>query len=277
MKLAVSNIAWPAEEEEAVIGALRTLRVGQVELAPTKVFPDPLNVSDEELHRYQQTWADHGIEVVAFQSMLFGRPDLTVFNGADTRRATLEHLTGFLRLARRFGAETLVFGSPKNRVVPAEMPSTQAMDIAVEFFRELGQRAAELGTCLVLEPNPSAYGCNFVTTAAEGIALVDAVDNSGFQLHLDVAGMTLAGDDVRASIRNAGTRLRHFHISAPQLGAIEDEVVDHAAAADALEASGYDATVSIEMRPGPDGGAVDRVSNAVTVARRYYAARNDSA
>lgn len=270
MKLAVSNIAWPAEEETAVAAAMGSLGVAQVEIAPTKVFADPLVVPEEALHRYQQSWADHGIAIVAFQSMLFGRPDLTIFDDPVVRTATLDHLSAFLKLAGRFGAPSLVFGSPKNRIVPPWMSETEALDIAIGFFRELGQRAAEVGTCLVIEPNPVAYGCNFVTTAEQGIDLVDAVDHPGFRLHLDVAGMTLAGDDLGASVLAAGDRLRHVHISAPQLGRIETEAVDHGAAAAALVETGYDATVSIEMRPGEIGTAVARVTDAVSVARRFY-------
>lgn len=271
MALAVSNIAWEADEEPAVAVELGRLGIRAVEIAPTKVFADPLDVSDADVAAYQGFWADHGAGVVAFQSMLFGHPELTVFDDAETRAATWAHLVRFLDLAQRLGAGVLVFGSPRNRKVPASMTTGEAVDIAVAFFGGLGREAAERGVRLCIEPNPPAYDCNFVTTAAEGAALVAAVGSPGFGLHLDAGGMTLAGDDVHAAI-TAAPGLQHFHVSAPQLGEPEENVVDHASAARALEEVGYSHHVSIEMRSVPGGGTVARVRRAVELARRNYAA-----
>jgi D-psicose/D-tagatose/L-ribulose 3-epimerase len=271
MTLAVSNIAWPADEELAVAARLAQLGVRAVEIAPTRVFTDPLHVPDHELIAYLAFWADHGAKVIAFQSMLFGRMDLTLFDDAATRRATRDHLVRFLELAGRMGVEVLVFGSPKNRRVPDGIPAEEAFAIARDFFADLGEIALQNGTCLCIEPNPPAYDCTFVTTAVQGRELVDAVNHPGFGLHLDAAGMTLAGDDIAAAI-TAARALRHFHVSAPHLGAIEDKVVDHDAAAGALASIGYDRHVSIEMRPGEFGEAPARVEAAVTLARRHYGA-----
>ncbi|MEF2978700.1 sugar phosphate isomerase/epimerase family protein [Subtercola sp. YIM 133946] len=270
MTLAVSNIAWPADEEAAVAQALADLSVSAVEIAPTKVFADPLAASDEQVADYLSFWADHGVSVVAFQSMLFGRPELTVFDDSDVRRATQNHLAGFIDLAARMGASVLVFGSPKNRRVPPGMSDAEADDIAADFFGLLGEIAAASGTQLLLEPNPTAYDCNYVYTAQQGSALVARVANQGFGLHLDVAGMTLAGDDSYTAI-TGNPHISHFHVSAPQLGEIEETEVDHDRAARALAAIDYRNVVSIEMRPGAPGEAADRVRRAVGVARRHYA------
>jgi sugar phosphate isomerase/epimerase len=269
MTLAVSNIAWPADEESDVAAALADVGVSAVEIAPTKVFPDPLNVSDAEIERYLSSWSRRGISVVAFQSMLFGRLDLTIFDDAGTRKLTYERMRGFIQLAGRMGAGVLVFGSPKNRKVPPGMGEDEALDIATEFFSALGGEALENGTVLCIEPNPEAYDCNFVTTSSQGAQLVARVDSLGFGLHLDVAGMTLAHEDVAEAIR-AQPHIRHFHVSAPQLGELEETQVDHAAAASALERIRYAGHLSIEMRPGEPGESTARVRRAVALARRYY-------
>ena len=146
MTLVVSNIAWAPEEEYAVAATLQRLGVTAVEIAPTKVFRDPLDVSDAELHRYLGMWGDHGIRVVAFQSMLFGRPDLTIFDDPATRDRTAERLAGFLRLGGRMGIGPLVFGSPKNRKPPPGMTPADAFDIATAFFAGLAETAEETGT-----------------------------------------------------------------------------------------------------------------------------------
>ncbi|QNO37049.1 sugar phosphate isomerase/epimerase [Protaetiibacter sp. SSC-01] len=271
MRLAISNIAWPAEEEADVAAALQAADVTEVEIAPTKTFTDPLATSETERAEYLGFWADHGIRVSAFQSMLFGRLDLEVFGSPQVREQTARYLEGFIELAGQLGAERMVFGSPKNRRVPEGMDLQEAHAIAEEFFRGLGRVAVDHGTVFCIEPNPTAYDCNYVVNAQQGIELVARVDHPGFGLHLDAAGMTLAGDDVGASVRAAGGLLRHFHASAPYLGALEDTEVDHASAASALAAIGYTGAVSIEMRPGDAGEGPARAAAAVELARRYYA------
>ncbi|WP_374009005.1 sugar phosphate isomerase/epimerase family protein [Leifsonia sp. LS-T14] len=270
MTLVVSNIAWEPDEEPLVADTLQRLGVTAVEIAPTKVFADPVTATDAEIDDYLNFWRSHGVAVVAFQSMLFGRPELTVFDDTAVRARTAERLAGFLRLAGQMGVGPLVFGSPKNRRVPSGMPPWQASEIAAAFFRGLAEDAEAAGAVLCIEPNPPAYECNFVNTAAEGRELVDAVGRAGFGLHLDAAGLTLAGDDLRSAIETS-PRLDHFHISAPFLAELEDEVVDHAAAAGALLDTGYAGHVSIEMRPAPAADTVARLERAVGLARRYYA------
>src|SRR6185312_8026859 len=46
VKLAVSNIAWPQEEDAAVAELLNTLGIAGIEIAPTKIWADPLTASD---------------------------------------------------------------------------------------------------------------------------------------------------------------------------------------------------------------------------------------
>lgn len=270
MKLAVSNIAWAQDEEAAVAQALAAEAVEFVEIAPTKVFHDPLSTRAQDRSRYSRFWADHGITIVAFQSMLFGRPELQLFGAADTRRELVSTLVRFVELAGQMDVGRLVFGSPKNRIVPPGMGNSEAQIIAVDVFSEIAEAAVANGTEFCIEPNPTAYECNFVTTASEGLALVEEVDHPGFGLHLDAAGMTLSGDSPSKSIENADARLRHFHASAPYLGALEDKTVAHAEAAASLASLRYDKFVSIEMRPSAEVDAAEYVVNAVTLARKHY-------
>jgi D-psicose/D-tagatose/L-ribulose 3-epimerase len=269
MKLAVSNIAWTAEEEPEVAAALQEMGVRYVEIAPTKIWDDPLSVTDAQIQEYKDFWAKHDIEIVAFQSMLFGRMDLTVFDDEQTRQKTIDYLNTFIQLAGRIGAQVLVFGSPKNRQVK-NISQDEAWQIAKKFFGTLGHSAITNQTNLCIEPNAKEYECNFVTTAAEGLKLVEEVDNLGFELHLDAAIMSMEGDDPASSIQNAKQHLRHFHISAPMLQPIEEEKVDHQAFADALRSINYQHFASIEMRPGDPGQNVERVKAAVQIAQKYY-------
>lgn len=270
MRLAVSNIAWTDAEEEEVADKLLELGVKYVEIAPTKLWEDPTSVSDKDAREYVQWWADRGITVVAFQSMLFSRPDLKLFESEENRHRTIDYLKEFIRLARVMNVKKLVFGSPKNRQ-RGDLPLNAAKTIAKAFFSELGEYAQKNGVVLCLEPNATQYNCDFITTAKDGDELVREVSSAGFGLHLDTACMQLAGDPIEGAIRSSADILQHYHISAPMLGEVsEDTDIDHASAAKALREIEYEGFVSIEMRPGDAGENVDRLEKAVRFAQAVY-------
>lgn len=270
MKLAVSSIAWTNEEEADVAAKLKELGVKYVELAPTKLWDDPTLARKVAIEKYKKFWRGYGIEIVAFQSMLFSRPDLKLFESTANRKQTLQYLKGFTRLAGDMGAGVLVFGSPKNRQ-RGELAEAKALTIATGFFNSLGDEATKAGVSFCIEPNPTDYACDFITNAQAGIDLVTSIANPGFGLHLDIAGMALAKDGMAASIKKAAKVLRHFHISSPFLEPVElRDDVKHAKAASALKAIGYDKFVSIEMRPAEAGQNVARVETAVKFAQKTY-------
>ncbi len=270
MNIAVSNIAWTNEEEAEIADKLAELGVKHIEIAPTKRWDDPTTISDEEALEYVKWWAGKGITVSAFQSMLFARPDLKIFESQENRQETITYMSEFLRLAGVMGAKKLVFGSPKNRQ-KGDMSIDEANTIAADFFAELAEVAEKHSVVLCLEPNAPQYSCDFVTNAAEGTALVNNINKDGFGLHLDTACMSLAGDDISESIKNAAAVLKHYHVSAPMLGMVEPGgVIPHEAAAEALKEINYDGLVSIEMRPGDVGENLQRVETAVKFVQDIY-------
>ena len=271
MKLAVSSIAWNKEEEAAAAELLASMGVKYVEVAPTKVWDEPIEATDDAIEAYRQWWLEYGIEVVAFQSMLFTHPDYMLFDDEATRERSIQYLQDFTRLAGKMGAKRLVFGSPRNRQ-KGELSTEAANMIAVDVFDRIGTVAKEVGVIFCIEPNAPQYNCDFVTNAAEGIAMVDSVANEGFGLHLDAACMTLAGDDLGESIRTAGEHIKHFHISSPMLESVNAEAeVAHATAAAALKDIDYQGYVSIEMKPSADESNIERLKTAVLFAQSVYA------
>ena len=88
MRFAVSNIAWPREQDAAVAGVLSEFGIEGIEIAPTKIWANPLTATDAEIADYRQFWNERGIAIVAAQALLFGKPELTVFESAETRQRT---------------------------------------------------------------------------------------------------------------------------------------------------------------------------------------------
>jgi sugar phosphate isomerase/epimerase len=265
VKLAVSNIAWPAEADERVAELLVRKGVRAVEVAPGKIRPNAADITPGDAADYRRSWELRGVRIVAMQALLFGRLDLTVFGEAAVRGRTLAHLTHLIAVAEMLGARVLVFGSPKNRLV-GTMPADEARAIAVEFFGRLGEEAARRGGVFCIEPNPAPYGGDFVTTVAEAVELVRAVNHPGFAVHLDAGGMALGNDLDPATI--ARSRPRHFHVSEPHLQPVP-ATAPHAFLAGQLHGMGYDGYCSIEMRQA-DGDWLGRLETAVDFAAATY-------
>ena len=247
MNVAISNIAWRREEEGEVAQLLQRMGIQAVEVAPGKIGPDPARLPDAEIDRYRAFWNGLGIEIVSMQALLFGQDSLALFQSAAQRDEMLAYLGRIARLGGRLGAKVLVFGSPKNRK-KGTLGEVEARAIAVPFFREVGKLAEEFGTSVCIEPNPPAYGCDWITNARDALDFVNEVDHPGFGLHLDAAALHMAGEGADA-IRRAGTQIRHFHASQPNLAPVKaGGEVDHASFSETLRELEYSHYVSIEMR-----------------------------
>jgi len=267
VRLAVSNIAWDVAEQPAVFSMLRAAGVAGVEVAPTKLWPDWAGATPDAAAEARARLADEGFAVPALQSVLFGQPDLHVFGDAASQAGLVAHVARVAALAGALGAGVMVFGSPRNRLRGALSPAA-AMDIAVPVFRALGEACAAAGTCLGIEANPVQYGGDFLTRWEEAAELVARVDHPGIGLHLDTACTAMAGDDPVVAVAQCAGQIRHFHVSAPQLGPVGPGAIDHPAIAAALRAQGYGGWVSIEMRRGET--PVESLRAAVAFVRGCY-------
>jgi D-psicose/D-tagatose/L-ribulose 3-epimerase len=266
--LAISNIAWEPVDDGAVAAVLRDGGFGGVEIAPTTRWARPLEVSSGELADYRDWWRAQGLNIVALQALLFGRGDLQLFGTEAQRTDMLDYLEGIAALGGALGARALVFGSPKNRQRGA-LPNDEAMNVAVDFFRRAGTTMEAHGVRLCIEPNPPEYGCDFITTTADAVALVERVDHPGIALQGDLGAITIAGDPTGPVIRGAARLIAHFHASEPQLVETGTGGSDHAAAARALADAGYEGSISIEMKKAP-GARVDAIARAVRLVRAAY-------
>ena len=270
MRLAVSNIAWPADADAEAATMLVAHGAAGVEVAPARVCDRPWEAPADRVMAYRRFWEDRGLPIVALQALLFGRPDLVLFGDAAARRLLREQLVAIIDLAAGLGAPRLVFGSPKNRR-RGSLGRMQAETIAVAFFRELGSVAADRGVWLCIEPNPVEYGCDFLVDSREVIEFVERVGKDGLGVHLDSGAMALTAESPPAIMAAAGPRWRHFHASEPGLAAVGSGGVDHAAIATALRGVGYEGYVSVEMMQGPAGTSWrERLESALAVVNAAY-------
>lgn len=269
MNLSISNIAWDIDEDEEIKLLLSRIGVKGIEIAPTKIWSEPLNCTSIEALKVKDDWASRGIKLVAMQSLLFGKNHLNLFSSDDLRQEMFEYLLGIISLSGKLGIESLVFGSPKNRLA-GELSKKEQYEIAVPFFYELGVEAAKENVTICIEPNPIDYGCDFVTNGEEAIALIREVGHSGFRLHLDSGSLNLNNEDVFSVIENGIPYLNHFHISEPYLNLIGSDHTPHADIVKALKTAGYQKWVSIEMKNNLSTNNVQSVERALTYAMEIY-------
>lgn len=245
MKLAISNIAWNQHDDPEILELLQNNGVTGIEVAPTKLWPDWTAASHAPALEYKKIMIDLGFTLPAMQAILFGKPELQVFD-TSSHTAFLEHIKLLADIANGFGSKVLVFGAPKNRK-RGQIPYSEAMDVSTEFFHKVSEICEAHECSIGLEHNPVEYGCDFITNVLDARELVEKVNHKGFKLHLDSAGLHMCGNEISDMINKAGEFV-HYHISEPMLEPIYGGVVDHEKAFKTLNSIHYSNWVSIEMK-----------------------------
>lgn len=250
MKTSVSNLAWGGGASDQVTQVLLASGVQGVELAPTAVWPGAPVVDRGAVAYEARRWRAAGLPVVAVQSLLYGHPELQVFD-PTTHPVLRRHLLDMLRLAGVLGAGVAVFGSPRNRV-RGDLPVDRADDRAAEFFGALIPELEDQGVILTLEPNAPAYGADYLTTYEDCVRLAGIIGSRWIAPQIDTGCLRMVDVDPAQAVPR---RLpAHVHASAPHL----DEPpgpIDHGALAAALRTAGYEGWVTLEMRK-PDGDPI---------------------
>ncbi|MGA8146524.1 MAG: sugar phosphate isomerase/epimerase family protein [Gallionellaceae bacterium] len=269
MRLAISNIAWDTSEDEEIAEMLKRYGVDAIDIAPGKYFPEPDKATDEEIVRVKHWWAARGIEITGMQALLFGTSGLNVFGPAEARDALLQRLSAVCLIGAGLGATRLVFGAPKNRDRNG-LNDNQVMEIAIPFFRQIGNVAQACGVIFCLEPNPPRYGANFMTTSVETAEVVRKVAHPAIRMQLDTGAMTINREDPVTVLHSNATLIGHVHASEPDLVPLGDGVVDHATMAQNLRQQLPEHIVTIEMLATNEEPHLVSIERALRVAVRHY-------
>lgn len=251
VKLSISNIAWPQNEEEFFLKQIKQWGCSGVELAPSRFWPNPFSINKAEVDEYKALLSRIGLEVCAMQALLYGKPELGVFRSPDVEQETIVFLKSLCDLAALLSAPVLVFGSPANRQ-RRQLSMDEAFERAASFFQPVALHASKRGVCVCIEPlRPQET--DFITSAEEGLHLVQMINNPGFGLHLDAKAVSAEPADTKDVIDNCAGEFRHFHINDPELVEVNStSQVKHKELGNALRSIGYEKYVSIEMRKMPD-------------------------
>lgn len=267
MKISVSNIAWENKELEKHLSLLKELGCEGVDIAPSCVWREPVDVSRDEIQNFKKIVNKYGLEIPAFHALLFTRTDLYLFGDRSIRNETILYLKQLIRIAGELSVKILVYGSPKSRMV-GDKKYSDCYAIAVNVFSELAKTAAIYDICLCIEPLDNSY-VDFINTADEGSRLVHDVNSPNFGLNLDVRAMIDAKEDFETVFNKYAPIFKHFHVGDPGLAPPGYTGLEHSEIGQALFNSSYQGFVSIEMKRG-FGDTKEVVKKAVAYVREKY-------
>jgi sugar phosphate isomerase/epimerase len=269
MRLAISNIAWDLSEDDDVASLLHRFRIDAIDIAPGKYFPNPASATQADIDRIKDWWSDRGIDITGMQALLFGTVGLNVFGSRDVQNALLEHMAAICRIGAGLGATRVVFGSPKNRDRTG-LSDEQALAEGVAFFRRLGDLAVAQGVVICLEPNPTCYGSNFMTSSAETAHVVRSTDHPAIRMQLDTGALAITGESIEAVLTECAALIGHVHASEPNLVPLGDMATDHRMLHDAMTKYIPGHLVSIEMLATKYEPHLVSIERALSCALKYY-------
>ncbi len=266
MRLAISNIAWPVERTENMLKLIRSLGCEGVEVAPSKIWSEPIDSSSEQREEFLKFVKKNKLTIAALHALFYTRRDLSIFGDEQIKLETEEYFKMLVKLAADLETKILVFGSPAARDKKS-LKMKEAMNKAADFFYPVAEFAKKYGVCIVIEPLRKSE-TNFINSAFEGLQLVKIINSNGFKLHLDAKSVAEEAVDHKKLINDIFPYLKHFHINDPDLIEVGSVADYHPKFGKILREVNYHGFVSIEMRELDDyEGAV---KNSIKLARKFY-------
>lgn len=241
MKLAISNIAWDFQYNTEVFSMMRNYQYLGLEIAPSIVVGRDPYFKYKEAKLFAQRIKEHyGFSICSMQSIWYGKQE-EIFADIQQREALKAYTYHAIDFAQQIGCPNMVFGCPKNRNLYHEGD----YQVAVEFFRELGDAAYRSGTTIALEANPTIYGTNFLNKTEEALEIIREVNSPGLKLNLDLGTIISNNEDISMLV-GQGNWINHVHISEPGLKIIERRKI-HEEVKCILTAEDYKNYISVEM------------------------------
>jgi sugar phosphate isomerase/epimerase len=267
MRLAVSNLAWPSDQEGTAFERLAALGAAGVEVAPTRIAPWP-ELTSPLISDYRARLEGRGLCVSSLQAVLYQRDELQLLGDDGSFAGMCEHLRRVAEIASLLGARVLVFGSPRNRRLFNFSPA-DAWSLGRDRLHRLGEITAAVDVALGIEPVPAFYGGDYLADWRDVLRMVREVDHPGVRVHLDTGCVGLGGGSIGEAVAASREWLAHFQIAQPNLADFAEPAENHAEAAAALRACGYAGWLAIEMREA-ESAPLAAMETAVRTALKIY-------
>lgn len=214
IKLGISNIGWEPQSDRIVAEILSRNFVRYIDVAPTKYFDWLDKKSLIKSEKVKNFWLSHNVSIRGMQSLLYGRPDLNILRTSD-KRALQDHFKRVFDIASAMGANRIVFGSPQNRI-KGEISMREANSRAAEFFKSILDFLPD-GAVMMLEPNPTIYGCDYLTTTESALDLVRKIDSPNIRTQLDLGTCLINNEAPTGFLANSEEYFGYVHLATDKL------------------------------------------------------------
>lgn len=239
-----------------------------VEVAPFMLKEDPSTLTENEAAEFMRQANAEGLDVVGLHWLLVAPEGLHLTTPDDrVRKDTMAFGRHLVRICHAMAGEVMVWGSPTQRSLEDDWDYEEAAARAADVLRDIAEEAEEAGVTIALEPL-ARKETNFLTTAAETIEFIRRVDHPAVRLHLDVKAMSDEAGPIPEIIETSKAYTAHFHANDPNLLGPGMGEVDFAPIAKALESTGYDGWVSVEVfdyEPGAESIAEESMATLRSV------------
>jgi len=217
MKYAICNETFQGWDHARVCDRAAALGYTGLEVAPFTLAPLITDVTAAQRAELRRQAEAAGVRILGLHWLLAKTTGFHL-TSADpaVRKRTGEYLADLARAAADLGGDILVLGSPVQRNLPAGTSLEEGAALAADTLSHCLRALEDARVCLCIEPLTPAE-TNFLTSAAEGVALARRVAHPFVKLHLDVKAMSAENAPTPDVIRANREYLHHFHANDPNL------------------------------------------------------------
>jgi sugar phosphate isomerase/epimerase len=255
VRYAICNETFEGWDHARVCARVAELGYTGLEVAPFTLAPRITDVPTARRAELRQQAEAAGVRIIGLHWLL-ARTEGFHLTSADpvVRERTGEYLAELARAAAELGGDVLVLGSPAQRNLPEGMTRAAGEAHAADTIGHCLKALERHRVYLCLEPLTPAE-TNFMTCAADAVALARKLAHPFVRLHLDVKAMSAESAPTPDVIRANRAFLHHFHANDPNRRGPGFGATDFRPIFAALSDVNYDGWVSVEVfdySPDPD-------------------------
>ena len=270
MKFAICNETYQGWDFQRTCDHIAATGYDAVEIAPFTLKEDPRELSDQDAENCRRIASGAGLEIVGLHWLLVKPAWLHLTTPDDLlRKDTVQFAAHLAQFCAALGGTIMVWGSPKQRNLEPDWDYEEARKRAVEAMNQVSEVAQKEGVTIAMEPL-ARKETNFLKTAAETVEFIELVDNPACKLHLDVKAMSDEEKSIPEIIRESREHTVHFHANDPNLRGPGFGEVRFEPVFSALNETGYDGYVSVEVfdySPDPETIAVKSLEYMKSVVK----------
>lgn len=257
MKFGVNTFIWTANFDRSTLPLLPAIRSAGFDGVEVPLF-NPAQFAASDIRR---GLADNGLECTIC-SILTGGMNI-ISDDAAVRQKTLAHMRDCAKAAADVGAGIIAgpLYSPVG-LFTGRRRTADEWKRAVDCYQSLGPTLAAHRVTIALEPL-NRFETYFLNTAADAVALCDAIDHPNVGILFDTFHANIEEKDIAAAYRTVARHLKHVHTCENDRGIPGTGHVDWPGVFQALRDIRYGGWLTIESF----GFALGELSAAASIWR----------